>query len=102
MNREAERLTGWQQAEAAGRTLTEVFQILHEVADGNADRKGQRAVRGQQLAELDVQFLRTFQALVRGQESQHVVATGIDQHTVVRVDDQLCFAREPSQSLREL
>src|SRR5687767_5211615 len=45
MNRVAESLTGWRQAEALGRFLTEIFQILNEESRQPVEKIGRASCR---------------------------------------------------------
>ncbi|HEY0134667.1 MAG TPA: PAS domain S-box protein [Nannocystis sp.] len=45
LNRVAEHLTGWTQADAAGRPLAEIFQIVHETTRLPAENPALRAIR---------------------------------------------------------
>ncbi len=53
MNPVAETLTGWRQAEAVGRDVTEIFQLVDEVTQTPAENPIAKVLENQQVAYLD-------------------------------------------------
>jgi PAS domain S-box-containing protein len=51
MNRAAERLTGWRQTEAAGRTITDIFHALHPESGKQAENPIDKALFSGQIVE---------------------------------------------------
>lgn len=53
MNPAAERLTGWQQTEAAGKAVTEVFQLIDEVTDLPIENPVAKVLQEHQIVHLN-------------------------------------------------
>ncbi|MBU1694145.1 MAG: PAS domain S-box protein [Verrucomicrobia bacterium] len=69
VNKVAERMTGWPQEEAAGRSLAEVFHIVYEKTRARCENPAERVLRGGRISVLAEHTI-----LVARDGTEHVIA----------------------------